>query len=137
MPIAPEMMITAMPMPTAAPPMLTRKAAVMAMATRVGTVPKYSPETPIRIERVSKTIPCSSFQDASMTITPTMPMMTPDRHLAQRGPPDPPVDGEQVVDERQGQQQRGVEYQLQEKGLVHMFAIKFWPESFILLSPLR
>ncbi len=77
MPIAPEKAITAIPMPDAVPPMLIRKTIVMAMATNVGTVPKKSPETPIRIERVSKTIPCSSSQEASMTITPTIPRTMP------------------------------------------------------------
>ena len=71
-----------------------------------------------------------------MTITPTMPMTTPTGTCRSDVRPDPPADGDQVIDERQGQQQRSVENQLQEKGLVHALTRKPFPVILIPVPPI-
>ena len=57
-------------------PGMTR-AHVIAIAMTVGIVPKKSPETASRIERVSKMTCASSSQDESMSAMPSPPIATP------------------------------------------------------------
>ena len=76
-PISPDATITATPTPAAAPPSDRRSAAVITMATSVGTGPKTRPATASRTDRVSNTIPGVSTQGVRMITMPIVPSRTP------------------------------------------------------------
>ena len=75
--MAAEATITATPVQAAAPPRPSRTAAVSSTATSVGTKPKYNPVTASSTDRVSNTMPGTSWNGTSMTPAPSAPSSTP------------------------------------------------------------
>jgi hypothetical protein len=66
-----------MPVNAPMPPSNSLKTEVMTIATMVGINPKYNPDMPIRMDRVSKITPLSSVQWVSIRIIPINPIITP------------------------------------------------------------
>ena len=82
MPISPDARMTAAPAPAATPPWDRRNAAVITIATAVGTAPNTRPAIASSTERVSNTTPGSNTHGVSMIKIPIDPIRTPMRGRA-------------------------------------------------------